>query len=82
MRKAVEHGAAAKKDLSLLEDRVAIEQGREQIYGTQIGLNDKTNKYYLLPLKNPNGVNKRRAQMGLSPISTYLSQWQIEWDGI
>jgi hypothetical protein len=36
MREAVKNGNAKGKDFALLEDRIAIKQGKRQIYGSQI----------------------------------------------
>lgn len=80
MRVAVKNNSASAKDLALLEDRVAVSDGRKQIYGTQIGFDDKTNKYYVLPIDNPKKVDERRAKVGLSSMASYLSQWKIKWD--
>lgn len=80
MRLAVKNNAASTKDLALLEDRVAINDGRKQIYGTQIGFDDKTNKYYVLPIDNPKKVDERRANVGLPSMASYLSQWNLKWD--
>lgn len=79
MRKAVLDSAASKQDLAKLEDRVATDLGKNQIYGTQVGYNEKTGKYYVLPIENPKEVDVRRGKIGLGPISVYLSQWQIQW---
>lgn len=80
LREALRNGSASAQDLSKLEDRVAISKGDKQVYGTQIGFDEKTNKYYLLPLTDPDNVDERREKMGLIPISLYLSEWQIDWD--
>jgi uncharacterized protein DUF6624 len=81
MTEAVKNGRANASDLALLEDRVAIGQGRKQIYGSQIGRDpDDTRLYYILPLEDPDNVDKRRAKVGLQPIAEYISQWQIKWD--
>jgi hypothetical protein len=79
MRAAVQDKKASSKDLALLEDRTALNQGKKQIYGSQLGRDDKTKKYYLLPLEDPGNVDKRRAKMGLIPIAEYLRQWGITW---
>nr|MBC7613933.1 hypothetical protein [Pseudopedobacter sp.] len=80
MRKAAQNGAASKQDLAKLEDRVAIDQGHKQTYGTQVGMDEKSGKYYVFPIENPKEVDKRRAALGMIPIAAYLSQWQIEWE--
>jgi len=80
MREAVKNGKASGRNLALLEDRVALGQGKKQIYGSQIGRDKKTGKYYILPLEDPDNVDKRRAAVGLQPLSEYVNQWQIKWD--
>jgi hypothetical protein len=80
MRDAVKKGKAKAKHLALLEDRVALEQGKKQIYGSQIGFNiiDSTN--YVLPLEDPENVDKRRSAVGLEPIAEYVAYWDIIWN--
>jgi hypothetical protein len=80
IREAVKNGKAPGNYLPLLEDRVAIGQGKKQIYGSQIGTDMKTKQYYVLPLSDPDSVDKRRAEVGLQPLAEYLQRWQIKWD--
>jgi hypothetical protein len=80
MREAVKNGKAQASSLALLEDRAALGQGKRQIYGSQIGRDPKTNQYYVKPLEDPDNVDKRRANVGLQPLSEYVGQWQIKWD--
>jgi hypothetical protein len=80
MREAVKNGKAEGSNLALLEDRVALGQGKRQIYGSQIGLDPQTQTYYVSPLEDPDNVDKRRAEVGLEPISNYASRWQIIWN--
>lgn len=80
MREAVKKGKATGDCLALLEDRVALRQGKKQIYGSQIVRDMNTNLYYVSPLEDPDNVDKRRAAVGLSPLAEYVSQWQIKWD--
>ncbi|MDP1816189.1 MAG: hypothetical protein Q8K92_17190 [Leadbetterella sp.] len=82
MREAVKNGKAQSSNLALLEDRVALGQGKRQIYGSQIGQNPETQTYFVLPLEDPDNVDKRRAEVGLGPIAEYLNQWQLKWDPI
>jgi len=79
LRDAVKHGKAQPASLALLEDRLALKHGKKQIYGSQIIRNSRTGKYYLQPLQDPQNVDKRRAEVGLSPIKEYVSQWGINW---
>ncbi len=80
MREAVVKGNADPGSLALLEDRVALLQGRKQIYGSQIIGNMKTNEYYVAPLEDPDNVDKRRAEVGLPPMAVYLEVFGLTWD--
>jgi uncharacterized protein DUF6624 len=80
MRLAVKKGNADDASLALLEDRVALGEGRKQIYGSQIGTDPETNKQFVLPLEDPDNVDKRRAAVGLGPLSEYVKTWDIVWD--
>lgn len=80
MRGAVKNGKAQGSSLALLEDRVALGQGKRQIYGSQIGRDPETQIYYVSPLEDPDNVDKRRADVGLGPLAEYVSRWQIKWD--
>ena len=79
MRDAVRRGNAAASALALLEDRVALGEGRKQIYGSQIGRNQETNKYYVEPLEDPDNVDVRRSGVGLESLGNYVKRWDIVW---
>jgi|GEM_PF-1985091 len=70
MREAVKEGKAKAKHLALLEDRVALGEGRKQIYGSQLSFPG----YAVLPLENPDSVDIRRASVGLEPLGVYLKE--------
>ena len=57
-------GNAMRPDLALLEDRVALRQGKKQIYGSQIGMDPETGEYFVSPLEDPDNVVERRIKMG------------------
>lgn len=80
MRDAVEKGNASSGSLALLEDRVALRKGDKQIYGSQIGRDQDTGEYYVLPLMDPDQVDERRAEVGLGTIQSYISNWDMTWD--
>jgi len=80
MREAVKNGKAQGSSLALLEDRVALGQGKRQIYGSQIGRDPETQIYFISPLEDPDNVDKRRAEVGLQSLADYASRWQITWD--
>jgi hypothetical protein len=80
MRDAVNNKNARPSSLALLEDRVALGIGKKQIYGSQIGRNQKTGEYYVLPIEDPENVDKRRAEVGLGTIQEYINNWNISWN--
>lgn len=80
MRDAVQKGNAQASGLALLEDRIALRQGKRQIYGSQIGKDPDTGANYVAPLEDPDNVDKRRAQVGLGPIAEYVLKYNITWD--
>lgn len=49
------------KEHALLSDRVAVNSGRKQTFGTQYGA----------PILNPKTVDQRRKDVGLEPIAEY-----------
>ena len=49
LRDAVKQGKASGSRLALLEDRVALRQGKKQIYGSQISRDGETKLYYVSP---------------------------------
>lgn len=80
MKEAVTKGNASPGSLALLIDRIEIREGRKQIYGSQIGIIQSNNTFYVSPLIDPDNVDKRRAEVGLGPISDYLKNWDLVWD--
>ena len=78
MREAVKNANAKPSALALLEDRVALGQGKRQTYGSQIGYDDSG--AYVLPLDDPDHVDERREAVGLGKLQDYVSRWGITWD--
>ena len=79
MRQAVKNGKAKGSQLALLEDRVAMGQGKKQIYGSQISRDQQTGKYFVAPIEDEPNVNKRRAAVGLMPLEDYARHFNIEY---
>lgn len=79
MRDAVTKGAAESSDLALLEDRVALAQGRKQIYGSQIE-SDGSGHTFVAPMIDPDQVDKRRTAVGLNSMNENLKRFNMEWD--
>jgi hypothetical protein len=73
MKEAVKNGKARPAQLALLEDRILVRQGEEQIYGSQVQT-DSLGVYRLCPIKDERNVNKRRFSVGLGPLQWYAKQ--------
>jgi hypothetical protein len=80
MREAVKKGNAKASSLALLEDRVALREGRKQIYGSQTSMNTTTRKINISPMIDPDNVDKRRAEAGLGTMAEYAAKLGIVWD--
>jgi hypothetical protein len=80
MREAVKNGKAEANGLAFLEDRVAVGQGKKQIYGSQMRRNPKTNAWFVYPIQDPDNVDKRRASVGLGPMADYVTTFQLTWN--
>lgn len=63
---------------AMFEDRIAVQSGKKQKYGTQILYTD-TGKPYVAPCVNNKNVNKLRHKVGLPPMNQYLKRWGLEW---
>lgn len=83
IRKAEKSGDIASHSLALMEDRSLMNQGREQIYGTQI--KGQANKYgewiyFLWPIKNVDSINIWRRQVGIEQsLEEYLKEMDVEY---
>lgn len=73
MERAVRRGEASSVDYAWLVDRVRLQQGKGQLYGTQF-IQDSKGRLVLQPLKDPEEVDKRRLEMGLGPLAEYEAQ--------
>lgn len=80
MREAVKIGNVNESALALLEDRVALGEGKKQIYGSRIGYDNETNKTFVLLLEDPDNIDKRRAEVGLGLLADYVKRWDIIWN--
>lgn len=79
IRKSFKQGKFLGYYLALLEDRIAVREGRKQIYGSQFEQNEKTGKYSLSPVEDEKNVDKRRAAAGLPPIKEDAKLFGIDY---
>lgn len=74
MKIEVDNGNAIPSNYGLLVDRVNLNTGQKQVFGTQVTYNLKTGQAYPKPLQDSLNVNKRRKSIGLEPIEEYLNR--------
>lgn len=72
---AVDQYEAASQSLAYLTDRVNMNEGRPQIYGTQWIQED--GKFCLYPVEDIEHLDERRLKMGLNTIAEYKKQIQV-----
>lgn len=78
VREAEVEGKILSSNVAILEDRVAIREGRKQLYGSQ-GFRDKeTGKTYIYPTIFPDSLDIRRKSKGLPPMKEYVKDWDLE----
>ena len=74
IEKAVKNGDLSKQQYALMKDRILMDEGKPQIYGSQI----ENGKLY--KLENPKTINERRKEMGMEPIEDYLKYFNIKFN--
>jgi hypothetical protein len=71
---ANEDGAIDAGSIALMMDRMAMDDGKPQVYGSQL-LGGK-----LYNLRDASTVDQRRASMGLGPLEEYLERFGVSFD--
>ena len=74
VEQAVANGKINRSTFALMQDRLLMDFGYKQVYGTQI-MNDQ-----LYELQDPDNVNVRRAEVGLGPIETYVKYFNLDYE--
>ena len=79
LEEAFRNGEAQPLRYAKMKDRLLVENGKKQLYGTQLKYTD--NGREPLPIEEPSRVDQRRAEIGLEPLSIYLKEhFGITWD--
>lgn len=76
LRKAVGEGKARAEYLAILEDAVAVAEGRPQAYGTHVARDKATGAVCVRTMESLESVDQRRREAGMEPISEYLRKWR------
>jgi hypothetical protein len=81
IRQAVKDKKLHPRFLVRTEDRIATERGDLQIYGGQMKYYPETKSFNVWPVYDPVNIDKRRAEIGLEPISEFLKRrFNFEWN--
>ncbi|UNO42395.1 DUF6624 domain-containing protein [Streptomyces sp. MST-110588] len=76
MEQAVAAGTADRRDLAFLRDRTLVNEGRPQVYGTQIaGVKDGSPVPW--PCEEPERMDERRAEVGIPPFEEYVARFPV-----
>lgn len=76
MMEEQDEGEYDKVNHAYLKDRVLLNDGKPQLYGTQL-VNDKvTGKPVLYEVEDRENLNKRREEIGLETIEEYLRNFE------
>lgn len=73
MKIEVKNNNADPSDYGLLVDRVQLNTGKAQVYGTQVTYNLNTGQAYPRTLSDSINVNERRKSINLEPLEVYLN---------
>lgn len=69
LARAVAEGEASRRNLAYLDDRVRVNRGREQVYGTQF--HGRGESFAPRPIEDPERLDERRVSAGLEPFAEY-----------
>ncbi|OPC03517.1 hypothetical protein BAS09_07455 [Elizabethkingia ursingii] len=80
VRDAVRKGDAEPWHLAFLTDRILMNQGKKQVYGTQKILTKNPETSYIIPLENPEKVDELRKEIGLDSLNDDLQEDGLSWN--
>ena len=80
LREAASRGEATAAQVAYLEDRIAFFERRPQRYGTQFDW-DERGMLSPWPIEDPDGVDARRADVGLPPLANRIAQARTSAQG-
>lgn len=77
LKKIVKNKQAYLNDYAFLTDRVLVNQGKKQKYGTQFY--KESGKYIPKPVFDVKNVNKRRKKLGLNTLEEYIKNFNKKY---
>ncbi|MCH2085214.1 MAG: hypothetical protein MK226_22710 [Saprospiraceae bacterium] len=79
LKESVLNSESQPQHYARLIDRMLINNGEPQLYGTQIDYEPAENPIFF-SIKEPEFINQRRAEIGLPDIQQFAKQRGIEWN--
>lgn len=76
---ASKKGHIDRQSIALMQDRMLMDDGQPQLYGSQVSMTDD-GAYELYDLRDPETVDSRRAIMGMPPLKEYLMHFDLEFN--
>jgi hypothetical protein len=77
LMQAAAPGEVDPADLALLTDRVRVDEGKLQLYGSQFSI--EADRIVPKPIEDPDRVDERRAAAGLPPLAEYYRLVEQEY---
>jgi len=74
---AEKDGKMLSSNVAILEDRIAVREGREQKYGSQMYYDGIQKKGYVYPLADLENLDALRKARGLQPMKEYKKDWDV-----
>ena len=75
--KAEREGNILSSNVAILEDRIAVREGRAQTYGSQGYYDSQKKKSFIYPLANLKKLDKLRKSRGLGLMKDYQKDWDV-----
>lgn len=76
---AAQKGEMRKSSWALLVDRIRMNKGKPQIYGSQVVRDETTGAWKFHEIEDEANVNKRRAEVGLGLLEQYAEMMGVVW---
>lgn len=81
LESSVNFGESRSVDLAYLEDRIRMNEGRKQRYGTQLQ-SDEQGVFRIYPIEDEEHVDERRRELGLPTMEEYAKRFGLEYVGV
>lgn len=76
LQEAMERGDLSKDNFAMFDDRLRMNCGQPQRYGTQLNTDEKGVRTFW-PIEDEANVDKRRAEFGYEPMAEYAKRYKV-----